>query len=269
MKFLNVPNQALDWGITREVFVAVWIVLFTLLGFYLLGKIKFAHDSDLPYISVPRMMLALATFTFAVYLFTGILGAELNNVSSLIPPKSKQGLFINSLENQTLNNSNQGNWCGPGKFDDLFELSNGLIGYFNFEDGLNCAREKQKPVFLDFTGHSCSNCKQMESLVWPDPEVLTKLKRDFIIISLYTDDKTKLPENEWIKREDGKVLKTIGDVNKHFEIDKFNTVATPLYVLLDPEGNPLVKPSGKDLDVKSFAAILQSGIDEFAKRNQP
>jgi len=214
------------------------------------------------------LILALASFTFAVYLLTGILGADLNNISSLIPPKSAQSFSLTTPMVQPSVAGSEKNWCGPGKYNHIFELSNGLKGYFNYEDGLACAKEKQKPVFLDFTGHSCSNCKQMESLVWPDPEVLSRLRNEFVIISLYTDDKTKLPENEWITRPDGKVLKTIGDINKYVEIDKFNSIATPLYVLLDFRGQLLISPKGKDLDIKSFATYLQAGIDEFNKRNQ-
>ncbi len=264
MKFLSNMDQSYHLGIfTREIYLSIWFVLSVLLGFYLLGKIKLPHDNDLPFIGVPRFILAIISFTFAMYLFTGILGADLNNISSLIPPKSAQKFsFINSPSQQLISPS-QKNWCGPGKYDDIFELSNGLKGYFNIEDGFACAKQLNKPIFLDFTGHSCSNCKQMESLVWPDPLVLSKLQNDFVIISLYTDDKTKLQENDWVIRSDGKILKSIGDVNKYFEMDKFNTIATPLYAILDLEGNLLVPQRFKDLDVKSFSSFLQNGIDAF------
>lgn len=264
LKFLSNIDQSYHLGIfSREVYLGIWFILSVMLGFYLLGKLRFANDSDLPYISVPRFILAVVSFTFALYLFTGILGADLQSISSMIPPKSKKNLSMNLPVNQSTMIAAEKNWCGPGKYDDLFELPNGLKGYFHYDDGIACARKLDKPIFLDFTGHSCSNCKQMESKVWPADEVLTKLRNDFVIISLYTDDKTKLELNEWITRPDGKVLKNIGEMNKYFQIDRFKTVATPWYILLDPDGNILVPPRGKDLDIKSFSSFLQSGIDKY------
>ena len=265
MKFLSNIDQSYHLGIfTREIYLGIWFILSILMGLYLLGKIKFSNDGDLPFISVPRLLLVIASFTFSVYLFTGILGADLINISALIPPKSSQSFaLINPNRSTVAERTEYNNWCGPGKYDEIFMLPSGLKGYFNYEDGLACAKEKNKPIFLDFTGHSCSNCKQMENLVWPAPEVLSKLKNDYVIISLYTDDKTKLAEKEWITRPDGKILKTIGDVNKFIESDKFKSISTPLYVLLDPSGELLLSPRGKDLDVKSFAGYLQKGIDQF------
>jgi thiol:disulfide interchange protein DsbD len=265
MKFLSSMDQSYHLGIfTREIYLAVWLVISFLLGLYFLGKIKFAHDSEMHFVSVPRLLMAIASFVFALYLLTGIFGADLKNISALIPPKSSSSFsFSGPSKNTSEIKSN--NYCGPGKYDDLFELPLGLNGYFNFEDGLNCARAKNKPVFLDFTGHFCSNCKQMENQVWTDPTVLNLLRNEFVIISLYTDDKSKLPESEWATAKDGKILKTIGDSNKNFEIEKFNTLATPWYALLDQDGNVLVPPRGKDLDPASFAAYLQSGLDKFKK----
>jgi len=267
MKFLSNIDQSYHLGIfSREVYLAIWFVLSVLLGFYLIGKIKFSGDTDVQFISVPRLILTLSSFTFAVYLFTGILGADLNNIASLIPPKSSQNFSIVASKSHSGQVMSDANWCGPGRYDDIFKLPNGLKGYFNLEDGIRCAKEKQKPVFLDFTGHSCSNCKQMENLVWPDPEVLSKLSEEYVIISLYTDDRTRLPEENWITRPDGKALKTIGEINKHYQMDKFNSITTPLYVLMDSDGNILSAPKAKDLNIKSYSAFLQSGLDEFRKR---
>ena len=264
MKFLSSMDQSYHLGIfTREVFLAIWFVIAILLGMYLLGKIKFSHDSESSHVTVPRLILALASFVFAVYLFTGIFGADLKNISALIPPKSSSAFTFNNNTPNSESSINSDTYCGPGKYDELFELPLGLKGYFNYADGINCAKTKSKPVFIDFTGHFCSNCKQMENQVWTDPTVLNLLKNEFVIVSLYTDDKTKLPENEWITSREGKILKTIGDINREFEIVKFNTIATPWYVIINENGEVLVPARGKDLNASSFAAYLQSGIDAF------
>jgi len=268
MKFLSSMDQSYHLGIfSREVYLAVWFVISIMLGLYLLGKLRFAHDSEMPFVTVPRLMMAMASFVFAVYLFTGIFGADLKSISSLIPPKSASAFTFSANATFALSDERTDTYCGPGKNDELFELPLGLKGYFNYEDGMKCARANNKPVFVDFTGHFCSNCKQMENQVWPDPEVLLLLKNEYVIISLYTDDKTRLPENEWVTSGDGKILKTLGDIHKNFEIEKFSTIATPWYVLLGTDGDVLVSPRGKDLGVSSFAAYLQAGLDEFNKRN--
>ena len=262
MKFLSSMDQSYHLGIfSREVYLAIWFVIAVILGFYLLGKIKFSHDSDLPFISVPRLLLAMASFVFAVYVFTGVLGNDLKAISSMIPPKSSQSFTIGggSETESTLSNQD-GTFAGPGRFNDVFHLPYGLKGYFDYEDGLAAAKKLNKPIFLDFTGHSCSNCKQMESQVWSDPRVLQILKEEYVIISLYTDDKTKLPEDEWITTDEGKVLKTIGELNVYFEIQRFNTFATPWYVLLDQKENILTDPIGKELNVENYLAFLKRGF---------
>jgi len=267
MKFLSSMDQSYHLGIfSREIYLAIWLVISVLLGFYLLGKIRFAHDSEIQTVSVPRLLMAMASFVFAIYLFTGIFGADLKTISSLIPPKSSSAFSFSSGAAGAANVENSQTFCGPGKYDELFELPLGLKGYFDYEEGLKCAKEKNKPIFLDFTGHFCSNCKQMENQVWPEPEVFELLKNEFVIISLYTDDKTKLEESQWFAAKDGKIIKTLGDLNKYFEIEKFNTIATPWYVLLNTDGEVLVSPRGKDLDALSFAAYLQSGLDTFKGR---
>lgn len=264
MKFLSSIDQAYHLNIfTREIYIAIWFVLSVLLGLYLLGKIKFSHDSDLPYLKVPRMLLAVSVFVFSIYLFTGIFGNNLTAISALLPPKSAQSFTLGGTEVVVSMDEQEETWCGPGKYDDMFELPHGIKGYFDFDEGVQCAIEKQKPIFLDFTGHFCSNCKQMENQVWSDPEVLQRLKEEYVVISLYTDDKSKLPESEWITLEDGKVLKTIGELNVYFELQRFGTFATPWYVLIDAEGNKLANPRGKDLNVKSFLSFLDEGIENF------
>ncbi len=264
MKFLSSMDQAYHLNIfTREIYLAIWFVISLLIGFYLLGKLKLSHDSDLPYISVPRLLLAMVFFVFGIYLFTGIFGNDLQLISSMIPPRSEQSFHIGSPAVVPVNENDDDNYCGPGKYSEMFEFPYGIKGYFNYEDGVNCARTRNKPIFLDFTGHTCSNCKQMEAKVWSDPEVLQRLKEEYVVISLYTDDKTKLPEDEWVTASDGKVLKTIGEINRHFEAEHFGTIATPWYVLTDANGDLLTEPRSKDLNVSSYLSFLDEGIHNF------
>jgi thiol:disulfide interchange protein DsbD len=266
MKFLSSIDQAYHLDIfSREVYIATWFILSMLLGFYLLGKIKLSHDSDLPYLKVPRLLFAAAVFVFATYLFTGIFGNDLKAISALLPPKSAQSFNIGGGGSVVQPDDQSATWCGPGRYAELFELPHGIKGYFDYADGVRCAGEKQKPIFLDFTGHFCSNCKQVENQVWSDPEVLQRLKEEYVVISLYTDDKTRLPESEWITLEDGKVLKTIGELNVYFELENFRTFATPWYVLIDADGNLLAEPRGKDLNVQSYLDFLDEGLANFYK----
>ncbi|MBE0655387.1 MAG: thioredoxin fold domain-containing protein [Bacteroidales bacterium] len=264
MKFLSSMDQAYHLNIfTREIYLAIWFVLAVLLGFYLLGKIRFSHDSEMSHVKVPRLLFAAAVFVFAIYLFTGIFGNELKSIGAFIPPKSSQSFQLGGTARVLTADTQSETFCGPGKYDELFHLPHGIKGYYDFEDGVNCAIEKDKPIFLDFTGHFCSNCKQMENQVWTDPEVLQRLKEEYVVISLYTDDKTRLPESEWIQLEDGKVLKTIGEMNVYFELERFKTFATPWYVLMDADGNLLAEPRGKDLNIESYLAFLDEGIKNF------
>ena len=268
MKFLNVPNQALDWGITREVFVAVWIVLFTLMGFYLLGKISFSHDSPVQHIGVLRLLLIILTFTFVVYLLPGMIGSPLKAVSGFMPSESSFNLIeiIGSNKGNAAPAENKSPLCEEPKHGDLFKLPLGINGYFDFEQGLRCAKKLNKPILIDFTGHGCVNCKMMEKNVWPDPEVLRRLRDDYIMVALYVDDRTELPESEWITSTvDGQVKKTIGKKNVDFEISRFNVNAQPYYVLMDTSGNVLTAPRAYDLDVDSFVKFLDTGLENFRK----
>ena len=272
LKFISNIDQTYHLGIlSRDVYLAIWIVLFILMGIYLLGKIKFSHDSDLPHVSVPRLVLAIASFTFALYLLPGLFGADLNAVSALIPPKSAQQFDIS--KSQVINLPGPGeseptSLCETPKYSDILHLPHGLEGYFDYEQGMACARKMNKPVLLDFKGHACSNCKEMENKVWSDPEVLKRLQNDYIIIALYVDDRTKLPEDEWVTSTiDGKVKKTIGKKYADFQISKYNINSQPYYVLVDTEGETLVNPKGHDLNIDNFVKFLDSGLKEFNKRN--
>jgi len=273
MKYLNVPNQALGWGITREVFIAVWIVLFTLLGFYLLGKIKFSHDSPVDHVSVPRLAFVIAAFAFAIYLVPGLFGAPLKAVSGYLPSESAWDLDDIIRENtrnisvvSSGNVSATANLCDEPKYNDLFELPHGLKGYFDYEQGLACARQLNKPVFLDIKGHACTNCKVMEKNVWSDPDVLKRLQNDFVIVALYVDDNYELPENEWVTSTfDGKVKKTIGRKNTDFQITRFGVNAQPYYIVLDQNGNALTDGVGFMPDVDDYISFLDNGINAFHK----
>ena len=267
LKFLSVVDQTYHWGIlNRDLFIAIWIVLFTLLGFYLLGKIKFANDSDLPHISVPRLILAIASFSFVVYLIPGMFGAPLKSVSSLMPAQHTHSFDVMAMirDAEFQGGRRPASLCEEPRYSDFLHLPHGLQGYFDLEQGLACAREQNKPVFLDFVGHACANCKEMEAKVWSDPRVLQRLREEFIIIALYVDDRTRLPEDEWITSTfDGRVKNTIGSKNLDYQITNFNTNTQPYYVLMDAGGNILSQPRGYNLDIEAFTGFLESGLERF------
>lgn len=267
LKFISNIDQAYHIGLlSRDVYLAIWIVLFALLGFYFLGKIKFSHDSDVPYVSVPRMVFAIISFTFALYLLPGMFGAELNSVSALIPPKSAQQFDL--TKSQAVGYINQStqpsSLCEAPKYGDILHLPHGLQGYFDYDQGMACAKKLNKPVLLDFKGHQCANCKEMETKVWSDPEVLKRLQNDFVIIALYVDDRTALPESEWVTSSyDGKVKKTIGKKYADFQISKYNINSQPYYVLVDNNGEKLNEPKGHDLSIENFVKFLDEGIEKY------
>ncbi len=263
MKFLSTIDQTYHLGImSREVYLSIWIVIFILLGLYLLGKLRFAHDSDLPHISVPRLALSIASFTFALYMLPGLFGAPLRSISALIPPRSSQEFDLST----GIASSAGSDVFTTAKYSDFLHLPHGLKGFYDYDEGMAYARQKNMPVLLDFKGHACSNCKEMEGKVWSDPTVLKRLMEDFVIIALYTDDRSKLPEDEWITSDyDGKVKKTLGKKNMDLQISTYNTNTQPFYVLTDPDGNPLAEPRGHNLDIAAFRDWLDSGLNNFRK----
>ena len=277
LKFLSIADQTYHWGILdREVYLAIWIVTFFLLGMYFLGKIKFAHDSDYPYLSVPRLGLAIITFSFVVYLIPGMWGAPLKALSGYLPPQQTHDFDINAIIRNNLKTySTAGSGeeptelCENPKYADILHLPHGLEGYFDYEQGMKCAEKLHKPVFIDFTGHGCVNCREMEANVWADPKVLKILKNDYVIIALYVDDKTRLPKDEWVTSEyDGKVKKSIGKKNADFQVSRFEMNAQPFYVLLDNNGELLVTPRAYDLDVDAFVAFLKKGLKTYKERTK-
>ena len=285
-KFLSVADQTYHWGLLdREVYLAIWIVCFSLLGLYLLGKIKFSHDSDVKHLSVFRLILCIIVFTFVVYMIPGMWGAPLKALSGYLPPQQTMDFDLNriSQENATKvinyvdakmsNLSVQTEQvekkatstvlCEEPKYADIFHLPHGLKGYYVYEQALACAKAQNKPIYIDFTGHGCVNCREMEANVWSDPRVLEMLRNDYVIVALYVDDKTKLPESEWIIGADGKEKKSIGRVNADFQISKFNTNAQPYYCLMGHNGELLVDPRAYDLDKDAFVNFLKQGIENF------
>ncbi len=271
LKFLSVADQTYHWGILdREVYLALWIVIFTLMGFYLLGKIKFKLDSPVSFVSVPRLMLVIVTFSFVVYMIPGMFGAPLKALSGYMPPMSTHDFDLheiirNNAGSATMADDSDQAICEKPKYGEYLHLPHGLEGYFDYDQALSCAKNLNKPVFIDFTGHGCVNCREMEANVWSDPRVLKRLREDFVIVALYVDDKKiKLPEEEWVTSSyDGKVKKTLGRKYQDFQITRFNQNSQPLYVLLDTNGELLVPPRAYDLDIEAFIDFLDSGIDAF------
>ena len=282
LKFLSMADTTYHWGIlNREVYLAIWIVIFSFMGFYLLGKLKLAHDSDVPYISVTRLMLAIATFSFVVYLIPGLFGAPLKPLSGLLPAQYKHSFDINEIIRKeveaiklqgVISSDQPANVteadCGIPKYGDFLKLPHGLKGYFDLDQGLECAREQNKAVFLEFTGHACSNCKEMEAKVWSDPAVLKLLREEFVIIALYVDERKKMDEQDWYESvTDGKVKNTIGKKSSDIQISKFKVNAQPCYFILDHDGNQMSKAYFYNLKTQDFINFLQDGISKF-KENQ-
>ena len=260
-KFLSMADQTYHWGILdREVYLAIWIVVFALLGFYLLGKIKFAHDEDVPHVSVTRLSLSIVVFSFVVYMIPGMWGAPLDILSGYLPPMSSHDFVLTPGSTSQVIVTDAPSQTGEKKYDFL-HLPHNLDGYFDLEDALAAAKETGKPVFVDVTGHACVNCREMEQRVWSDPAALDLLRNDYVICALYVDDKHKLPEEDWVTdAETGKVYKDLGRVNSYIARERFNVNAQPNYVLLSPEGEILVPTHSYDLSVDNFVNFLKSGI---------
>ena len=240
-KFLSVADLAYGWGILdREVFVSIWVVIFALLGLYLIGKLKFPGDSDLKHVSVTRLFLSIISFAFAIYLIPGLWGAPLKSISAFAPPMYTQD----------------------------FNLYDGSVHakYLDYESGMTYAKQVGKPVLIDFSGYGCVNCRKMEASVWTDPRVKDMLDNDYILITLMVDDKTKLPEIIEVE-ENGKItkLKTIGDKWSYLQRHKFGANAQPYYIALDNEGNPISSSYAYDENVDLYLDFLQSGLNNYKK----
>ena len=240
LKFLMTADQTMHWGLLdREVYLAIWIVTFTLLGFYLLGKLRFAHDDEVKHVSVFRLTLAIGVFSFVVYMIPGMFGAPLNAISGYIPPMTSQDFQINGrVENVNADR----------KYADFLHLPHSLEGHFDFEEAVADAKKQNKPIFVDVTGHACNNCREMETMVWSHSSVLPMLRNDFVICALYVDDNTKV--------EGGKRL---GSINSKFAQDRWGVNAQPGYILLSPDGETvLAGPRGYDTNIEAFVEFLNT-----------
>ena len=274
MKFLSVADQTYHWGLLdREVYLAVWIVVFALLGFYLLGKIRFAHDSDLPYVGVGRLTLAIIVFSFVVYMIPGMWGAPLKALSGYLPPLTTQDFVLGqhtaAVPTGTSASGSHALLTVEGKqpkYSDFLHLPHGLEGFFDLKEAEAYAAKVGKPLFIDFTGHGCVNCREMEARVWSDPQVLDILRNDYVICALYSDDKKVLPESEWVTTDAGKVLKGLGKINSYYALKTYGVNAQPYYVLQGADGRPLVAPRGYDLSVEGFVEFLQSGLAAYKQQ---
>lgn len=266
LKFLSSADLAYHWGILdREVYLSLWIVIFGLMGFYLLGKLKFHHDDDLPrneyghpYLTVTRLFFAIATLSFTVYMVPGLWGAPLNGISAWLPEMKTQDFKLqsgNSLSAPAVSLAGP----QPQKYTDLLESEiPGVNCFFDYDEAMQAAKTLKKPLMIDFTGHSCANCRKMEREVLSNPEVMQKLQNDFVVVSLYVDDKFQLPESEWTKSIlDGKLLKRMGEKNLDFEVALTNNNAQPYYVFVDNDGKLLVPEGyGYDPDIQKFLKHL-------------
>ncbi|MBC8155118.1 MAG: thioredoxin family protein [Bacteroidetes bacterium] len=260
LKFLSIADQVYHWGLLdRDVFLAIWIVLFALIGFYLLGKIRLPHDSETKTVSIPRLLLAIGTFGFVVYMIPGLWGAPLKGLAGYLPPETSQDFNLFARTNEPANAAPM-SIDEPVKHADLFKLPRGLEGFFDYKQALAYAKKVNKPVFIDFTGHGCVNCREMEARVWSDATVMQRFRDDYVIVALYVDDKTELPESQWYTSPyDNKQKTTIGAQNADLQIVKYNANAQPHYCLVDQDGNLLVAPKNYDLNPDHFVQFLDSG----------
>jgi len=259
-KFLSVADQVYHWHLLdREIFLAIWIAIFGALTLYLFGKISLPHDGPAKNLSVPRTLFATAVLAFVIYLIPGMFGAPLKGLSGWLPPLSSQDFKGSEASVSASVKTDQ----GQKKYADFLKLPLGLQGFFDFEEAKTYALKVNKPLFIDFTGHGCVNCRKMEENVWSDPKVLKRLQENYVVVALYCDDKTELPADKWyVSKVDGQEKKTLGDQNLDFQIARFNSNAQPHYVLLDPrkDAAPMVKPVAFDADINHFVAFLDQGL---------
>jgi thiol:disulfide interchange protein DsbD len=260
-KFLSIADLVYHWGILdRDIFLAIWIVIFSALGLYLLGKIRLPHDSKLEQLGVPRLLLALVTFTFVVYMIPGLWGAPLKALSGYLPPLTTQQFSLTGAKSSEP--------ASPSTevvlYGDLLKIPHGIPGYFDYEQALAAAKREGKPLLIDFTGHGCVNCRKMEENVWVDPQVLKRLKEDYVMVALYIDERLELPESKWyISSYDGKEKKTLGKQNADFQITRFNNNAQPYYVILDHQEKLLATPRSYNTDIAAFVEFLDGAKAKF------
>lgn len=267
-KFLSNVDLAYHWEwFDREIFLVLWIVIFGLMGLYLLGKLKFAHDSAVSFISVPRLLMAIVVLSFTVYMIPGLWGAPLKSISAFLPPQDTQDF---DLYTPTLipGGSYAGKavqaLSGPHKYADIFHAPLKLDAFFDYDEGIAYAKKVNKPVLIDFTGHACVNCRKMEANVWPDAAVYQLISQEYVLIQLYVDDKTELAPADVVTTSKGKVLNTIGKKWSDLQASKFQANSQPFYVLLNPATTEiLLQPQGADYEVANYLAFLKNGLKAY------
>jgi len=268
-KFLSNVDLAYHWGILdREIFLAIWIVIFGIFGFYLLGKIKLSQSDEISILSLPRLFFAMLILSFTIYMVPGLWGAPLKGISAWLPPQPTQDFDLNKLTYGSIGSPELNDNSAPKrKYSGLFHAPHGLDAFYDYQEGLAYARKVDKPVLVDFTGWSCVNCRKMEASVWPDPEVLRRLKQDYVLISLYVDDKTELTESEkYVSEFSGKKISRIGQKWSDMQASVFGTNSQPYYVVVDAEGKKLVPPQAYNLDIQNYIQFLDSGIEAYRNR---
>ncbi len=262
-KFLSNVDLAYHWNILdRDIFLVIWIIIFGMLGIYLLGKIRLSTDSEIQTLSLPRLFVSMLVLGFTIYMIPGLWGAPLKGISAWLPPQSTQEFDLFSNNSSSVSKSIE---TAGKKYNTLFHAPHGIDAFFDYDQGMEQAKKLNKPALIDFTGWSCTNCRKMEASVWADPEVLKRLKEDFVLISLYVDDKTELAENEKYTAKSGKKIKYIGQKWSDFQAVRFNTNSQPFYVIVDTVGRELIAPQAFNLDVNNYIEFLESGKTAFSQ----
>lgn len=274
LKFINVPDQTYHWGILdREIYLALWIVLFSLMGIYLLGKIKFPLDDDMPVQKSPfRFMMAIITFAFVVYMIPGMFGAPLKAISGWLPPMTTQDFDISDIVRQEAGSATAANTISMEEvalYADQLDLPHGIRGYFDYDQALRIATRLNKPVFIDFTGHGCVNCRNVENAVWIDPQVRKMFAEEFVVVALYVDDKNiKLPEGQQITDQDGDPITTLGGKNMFIQNTIYKENSQPCYFVVDNDGSVLAGPTYYEKDVNRYIEFLKSGINAYQEKHK-
>jgi thiol:disulfide interchange protein DsbD len=263
-KFLSNVDLAYHWGIfNRDIFLIIWIVIFGMWSLYLLGKLRLSHDSEINFLSLPRLFFAMFILGFTIYMIPGLWGAPLKGISAWLPPQTTQEFDLYSNAGSAVTKIE----TSGKKYTGLFHAPHGLDAFYDYEQGLAYAKSVNKPILIDFTGWSCTNCRKMEASVWPDKEVLRRLREDYVLISLYVDDKTELSlEEKYNSAFSGKKVSSIGQKWSDFQASKFGTNSQPYYVIADHTGTVLVAPQAFNLDVNNYIKFLESGKVAFEKK---
>lgn len=261
--FSNIDqNYHLDI-MSRELYIAIWIVISVLCGLYLLGKIRFKMDSEVKTVGFFRMILASVFFVFALYLFPGMFGANLSSVSGLLPPMTTQN--FNLADNG--GTASEAALCGTPKYSESMHTAYGVNAYFDYKQAFDCAKSQDKPIILYFTGHSCANCKKMQAEIWANKSIAEKFNNEFVMTALYVDEKSvEVPvEEQFTSSNDGKLKKTLGEVNADIQIVNFQCNTQPYYVVVSPEGQVLTKPMSYNTNAEEFMAFLNEGLENYKK----